>query len=387
QGIFSTKQVLVGRVFVDANHNNQFDDGDRPAPGVRLYLNNGQSVITDSAGLYNFPSMGDGPQVISIDPVTVPSHYTLSDAGRLSGKSWTRLLRTPIGGGALLRQNFALLEEPGTNGSASPAPSPANGSATPAPAVSSQPDPSTDKPKQPVAPGTYEFTSTETIEAVPVGTVRVLSPKPDQVWMTPALQIEAQVELNSTVKIELNGEGVSDKNIGVRTLDRKNQVASFTFVGLNLRPGPNRLRITPVKADGSLGKSEDMIVLGRGPAHHLEIVAEKTEIQAGGGDSTVVKVKAFDEWNNPAFDGDIGVETSLGELSRIEAPQQANQKVTDPAERNSPHAPLVLKLEQGEIVLRLTSSGAPGEAHLRATSGTAETQAMVRVTAEMRARI
>jgi len=387
QGIFSTKQVLVGRVFVDANHNNQFDDGDRPAPGVRLYLNNGQSVITDSAGLYNFPSMGDGPQVISIDPVTVPSHYTLSDAGRLSGKSWTRLLRTPIGGGALLRQNFALLEEPGTNGSASPAPSPANGSAMPAPAVSSQPDPSTDKPKQPVAPGTYEFTSTETIEAVPVGTVRVLSPKPDQVWMTPALQIDAQVELNSTVKVELNGEGVSDKNIGVRTLDRKNQVASFTFVGLNLRPGPNRLRITPVKADGSPGKSEDMIVLGRGPAHHLEIVAEKTEIQAGGGDSTVVKVKAFDEWNNPAFDGDIGVETSLGELSRIEAPQQANQKVTDPAERNSPHAPLVLKLEQGEIVLRLTSSGAPGEAHLRATSGTAETQAMVRVTAEMRARI
>ncbi|HKP37301.1 MAG TPA: hypothetical protein VJT71_10610, partial [Pyrinomonadaceae bacterium] len=99
-GVFSTRQVLVGRVFVDVNRNAQFDDGDRPAPGVRLYLNNGQSVITDSAGLYNFPALADGPQVISIDPVSVPSHYALSDAGQLSGRSWTRLLRTPIGGGS-----------------------------------------------------------------------------------------------------------------------------------------------------------------------------------------------------------------------------------------------------------------------------------------------
>src|SRR5205807_3168557 len=108
-GVFSTRQVIVGRVFVDTNGNNQFDQSDRPMPGVRLYLSNGQSVITDSAGMYNFPSLGDGPQVISLDPVTVPTGYALSDSGRKSGNSWTRLLRTPIGGGSLLRQNFALV--------------------------------------------------------------------------------------------------------------------------------------------------------------------------------------------------------------------------------------------------------------------------------------
>src|SRR2546430_17498199 len=105
-GVFSTRQVIVGRVFVDNNANNQFDEDDRPMPGVRLYLSNGQSVITDSAGLYNFPSLGDGPQVISLDPVSLPPGYALTDSGRESGKGWTRLLRTPIGGGALFRQNF-----------------------------------------------------------------------------------------------------------------------------------------------------------------------------------------------------------------------------------------------------------------------------------------
>ena len=109
-GVFSARQVLLGRVFVDTNQNGQFDDGDRPSPGVRLYLNNGQSVITDSEGLYNFPALNDGSIVVSLDPVSLPSHYALSDGGRYSGKSWTRLLRTPIGGGGLLRQNFALIE-------------------------------------------------------------------------------------------------------------------------------------------------------------------------------------------------------------------------------------------------------------------------------------
>ena len=33
-GVFSTRQVIVGRVFVDTNGNNQFDQGDRPMLGV-----------------------------------------------------------------------------------------------------------------------------------------------------------------------------------------------------------------------------------------------------------------------------------------------------------------------------------------------------------------
>src|SRR6185369_2654114 len=266
-GIFSTRQVLVGRVFVDVNKNGEFDDGDRPSPGVRLYLNNGQSVITDSAGLYNFPAIGDGPQVISIDPVSVPSHYALSDSGQLSGRSWTRLLRTPIGGGSLLRQNFALLDTQVLQPAASSS----------APDTAPQPSTTKEPVAQATAPGTYEFAATETIEAVPAGTARVVSPKPNQVWMAPGLEVVTQVELNATVKLEINGQEVSDNNIGVRSLDHKNKVATFTFVGLSLRPGPNRIHVTPIAADGSAGRTEEVIVMGRGPARHLEIVSDKPE--------------------------------------------------------------------------------------------------------------
>ena len=398
-GVFSSRQVLLGRVFVDTNQNGQFDDGDRPSPGVRLYLNNGQSVITDSEGLYNFPALNDGSIVISLDPVSLPPHYALSDGGRYSGKSWTRLLRTPIGGGGLLRQNFALIETKSEPRASVGGPASVSGPGAVATGSSAAGKdagvPQAGMPAlQPTGkdagvlqtPGTYEVASTETLDPVPAGTVRIVSPKANSVVMAPALEVEAEVEVNSTVKVEINGQEVSDKNIGKRRIDHKNKIAGFTFVGLNLRPGPNKLHVTPIAANGSAGQLQEIVVMGRGPAHRLEIVTEKTEIQSGGSDSTIVRVNAFDQWGNPAFDGDVGVETSLGELVRNA--DAANDK--GPAtslERNKLRAPLILKFQKGAATVKLISAGAPGDARLRATTGLAEAEGLVRITAEVRPRM
>jgi len=420
-GVFSTRQVLVGRVFVDTNGNGQFDESDRPMPGVRLYLSNGQSVITDSAGLYNFPSLGDGPQVISLDPISVPKHYALTDGGRVSGKSWTRLLRTPVGGGALLRQNFALRDtqkapplspqnqrndvttEDGTPQQSAPpqasVPRQTDGS-QPAMTTPSTSDANAITPRI-TAPGTYEMTATETVSAVPAGEVRILSPAPNSVSMSAALQAEVRVALNWTVTLDVNGEQVSDKNIGVRSLDRKNQVSTFTFVGLNLKPGPNRLRCTAISPQGAPGRAEEIVVIGRGPARRLQIVSEKPEIQSGGSDSTIVRVKAFDQWGNPALDGQVGIETSLGQLMRVtdnsdkpgaqpstvstlqsDLAKPLGSQLSQPATQVG--GQLVAQLEGGEVVLKLTSSGTPGEARLHAQTGDIEANEQVRITSEMR---
>jgi uncharacterized repeat protein (TIGR01451 family) len=395
-GIFSTKQTLVGRVFVDVNHNGQFDSGDRPAPGIRLYLSNGQSVITDSAGLYNFPSLGDGPQVISLDPVTVPKGYALSDGGRVAGKSWTRLLRTPIGGGALLRQNFALQEtgksQPtGTHLSASPT-SGANETVLPnnsAAKVSGTTESTTSSKAPANGPGTYEVTTTETIDPVIPGNVRILSPAEKSVSMSPGLQVVASVALNWTVKLEVNGDRISDKNIGVRSLDHKNQVSTFTFVGINLKPGPNRIRCTAISPEGSGGHSEELTVMGRGPARRLEIVADRSEIQSGGNDSTIVRLKAFDQWGNPALDGEAGIETSLGQLQHLNTGlNEPKSSTLNPASPLQPvgaaGSQLVVQLEGGQTALKLFSSGSPGESRLHAQAGQIEALGQVHITSEMR---
>ncbi len=411
-GIFSTRQVLVGRVFVDTNGNGQFDESDRPVPGARLYLSNGQSVITDSAGLYNFPSLGDGPQVISLDPISIPKRYALTDGGTESGKSWTRLLRTPIGGGALLRQNFALVDtkrlklasqknqndEVTTQALTQPGEVPQGDIPSATSALAPQSTPTPNSPSTPkadasriMAPGTYEMTSTETVEAIAPGEVRILSPAPNSVSMSPGLQVEVRVALNWTVKLEINGDQVSEKNIGVRSLDHKNQVSTFTFVGINVKPGPNRIRCTAISPDGAAGRTEEITVVGRGPARRLQIVSEKAEIQSGGNDFTTVHVKALDQWGNPALDGQVGIETSLGQLMRLsdKSDAQPSTLATNAAaplvvQASQVGGQLVVQLEGGEAVLKLTSSGTPGNARLHAQTGEIEANEQVRITSEMR---
>jgi len=401
-GVFSSRQVIVGRVFVDTNGNQQFDDDDRPMPGVRLYLSNGQSVITDSEGLYNFPSLGDGPQVISLDPVSLPPGYALTDGGRESGKAWTRLLRTPVGGGALLRQNFVLTQKNKTaltNKSAAPVASPSQTPvATGTPAVAIRPE-----TKPTLAAGTtdqsgqrtYEMAASDNVEPVAAGEVRIISPAPNSVSMSPGAEIEARTALNWNVRLEVNSEEISEKNIGVRRLDHKNQVATFTFVGINLKPGANKIRCTAISPEGTPAKSAEIMVMGRGPATHLQIVSEKSEIQSGGNDATIVRVKALDQWNNPALDGQVGIETSAGQLMRLsEKSEKPLSPVAPPAQsagiRNSPErlnqtgSQMVIQLENGEAVLKLIGSGAPGEARLRAQAGQIETEERIRITSEMR---
>jgi hypothetical protein len=357
-----------------------FDGGDMPLPGVRLFLNSGQSVVTDSQGLYNFPSLGDGAQVISLDPMTLAKRYALTDNGSLAGRSWTRLLRTPLGGGALLRQNFALAPVDQTDYvAAANHASPTRASAETISPASSEVSPSRISwPKQAgvsryrlqlssdesfndiifddsvsgneygateLAPGRYfwrvaaaqdktgqftmaaafevkssttqELVTSETLEPVALGEVTVLSPAANTVVMSPALQLEARVALNWKVRLEINGTAVSEKNVGTIRQDHKNNVTTFTYVGVELRPGPNTLRVSAISPQGTVGHSRDLVVQGRGPARRLEITAEKNEIQTGGHDSTLIRVRAFDEWGNPAADDQVAVETSTGKLVRI----------------------------------------------------------------------
>ena len=107
-GLFSTRQFLIGRVFEDSNGNGEFDEGERPVAGARVYLSNGGSATTDANGLYNIPVVAPGSVVVELDAATVPKGYTLSSGNRLDAQSWSRLVRTPLGEGMMLRQNFGL---------------------------------------------------------------------------------------------------------------------------------------------------------------------------------------------------------------------------------------------------------------------------------------
>ncbi|MET0626731.1 MAG: SdrD B-like domain-containing protein [Pyrinomonadaceae bacterium] len=440
RGLFSSQQVIVGRVYSDANLNGQFDKDERGVPGVRLYLNNGQSVITDSEGLYNFPVVNEGAQVLSLDPVTLPPGYALAETTRRDERSWTRLLRTPLGGGALLRQNYGLrapdsearadasdassanaaLKNSLARGSNSKSPlagslfgaSDALASAETKNSVEAK-SVAEAKPAAPAASGTYETTTEETLEPVAPGQVRVLSPRADEAVTGAALEIEARTNAAWTVAVEVAGNRVPDSKIGETRIDRKNDLATFTFVGLGVRPGPNRIRVTAVGPNGATGQTVELTAYGRGPAKRLEIVTDKAELSAGGRDSTAVRVRAFDEWGHPAADGSVALTVSAGRLMRVEetaadgsrnnktveraaeaALKQAdgsgranalNQSDVDvPDAENEALNEQIVPLVGGEGRAVLVADNAPGSLDINATTGAVEAKRQLRITPEIR---
>ncbi|MFL6257057.1 MAG: hypothetical protein ACJ74T_18780 [Pyrinomonadaceae bacterium] len=425
RGLFSSQQVILGRVYSDANLNGQFDREERGVPGVRLYLNNGQSVITDSEGLYNFPVVNEGAQVLSLDPVTLPPGYTLVETGRRDERSWTRLLRTPLGGGALLRQNYGLrapdaassvsslnsaLKNSLTPNASSNSKTPLSGSLF---GASESKNSTEATPVAPRASGTYEMTTEETLEPVAPGEVRVLSPKPDEAVTGAALEIEARTNAAWTVSVEVGGQRVPDSKIGEKRIDRRNDLATFSFVGLGVQPGPNRIRVTAVGPEGQSGKTVELTAYGRGPAKRLEIVTDKAELSAGGRDSTTVRVRAFDQWGHPAADGSVALAVSAGRLMRVdevaadgsrngkaveraaEAALKQNDRLNQSGSLNQSQPDVqtqdvespseqIVPLVGGEGRAVLVAENAPGSAAIHATTGSVEAEQHVRITPEVR---
>jgi uncharacterized repeat protein (TIGR01451 family) len=409
-GVFSTRQIILGRVYEDANHNGRFDKDDKTIAGARVYLMNGQYVLTDAAGLYNFPTVGDGAVVIALDPISVSPGLKLQDAGQLSGRSWARLLRTPLGGGSLLHQDFALMR-------VSSAPEIATAPAVPASFVADANSRLPLRSTPSVSPtitvadhgktlgiASYEIASTEKIAPVKPGLVLILSPASNSAVVSSGSQIQVRVAIDWKVLLEINSKPVSEKNIGETRVDHANQVTTYTFAGLTLPPGPNEVRVTAIGPKNERGTPVEIKLMGRGPVRRIEVLTERHELTSGGKDSMLATIRAWDQWGNPALDGLVAIEATNVQVMPVNGVPRPE---TSPAYSNLPsldrkgtgltsqspanagqgtdlRSQMAIALKDGEAQLKLVAPGIAAIAHLKVIMLQATGELDVRIMAETR---
>ncbi|MFO1219313.1 MAG: SdrD B-like domain-containing protein [Burkholderiaceae bacterium] len=90
-GVFTTDACVLGKIFVDCNGNHVQDNEELGIPGVRLVLNDGTTLISDSEGKYSICGLPPKSHVLKVDPLTLPrgsrltttSNRNLGDAGSL----------------------------------------------------------------------------------------------------------------------------------------------------------------------------------------------------------------------------------------------------------------------------------------------------------------
>jgi len=90
-GVFTTDACFTGKIFVDCNHNHVQDAEEIGIPGVRLFMEDGTTLVSDSEGKYSLCGVAPRSHVLKVDPITLPigsrltttSNRNLGDANSL----------------------------------------------------------------------------------------------------------------------------------------------------------------------------------------------------------------------------------------------------------------------------------------------------------------
>lgn len=90
-GVFTTDACVLGKIFVDCNHNQVQDSEELGIPGVRLYFQDGSYLISDVEGKYSQCGLLPNSHVLKVDRSTLPrgarlvtsSNRNLGDANSL----------------------------------------------------------------------------------------------------------------------------------------------------------------------------------------------------------------------------------------------------------------------------------------------------------------
>ena len=106
-GAMISDGFIVGKIFTDCNRNGVQDAGEVGVPGVRIYLEDGSYVVTDSEGKYDFYGISAKTHVLKVDRTSLPVDSELVLIGnRQAGDPNSRFV--DLKRGELHRADFAI---------------------------------------------------------------------------------------------------------------------------------------------------------------------------------------------------------------------------------------------------------------------------------------
>ncbi len=291
-GIFRTRAVLMGRAFVDVDGNRRFDEAtDTPVEGLRLYLSNGLSTITDVKGRYTFPDLGPGLTTLRVDTTTAPPLLLLPTRNEDKPGLW----RVRLAPGLITQQDVPF--------------APDEAAGVPAPDVSavSAPDAS------PAAP--------DDTEATYEGAV-ILSPEDGLALRTrDAITVTVDTPLSDEVTLSVNGAPVAADTLGTRRYDEGRGRQTFSFVGVRLAAGPNEVVLESRAPTGELLEDEVTVFLAGSPAE--TVITPVGDLVADAATPLLFDVEVTDAWGKAPMDGFVTLEFAGALPAIMDADPQA----------------------------------------------------------------
>lgn len=411
-GVFSDRGFIIGKVFTDCNRNRIQDDEEPGIPGIRLYLEDGTFVISDSEGKYSFYGVSPRTHVLKLDATSLPEGAELIDlSNRNAADAGSRFI--DLQKGEIHKANFAegscnanvmkevklrraqgeifvaetelrvrdrFSFETDTALTADPRANPSSGvigTETKIPTFKSAPsaaDKTTDLQQLDSGSSPDSRLQVKGLEELLIGkdnSADVLNLSEGTVLPARQSNILTKGKLGSGFRLTVNGAEVSESRIGKKISDNERQLEGREYIGVEMLAGTNLLELSQLDPFGNVREKKTLNVLAPDLLHSIILDIDDRDFPADGYSEIKVKVRLVDERGvTVASRTQLTLESSLGRW-----------QVTD---LNGVEPGVQVFLEGGSAEFFLLSPQQPGEALVRVSSGVLTSESKLFFVPELR---
>ena len=307
-GVFHKEGVLLGKVFLDCNDDRiQNGASEFGVPGVKIYSQEGISVVTDADGKFSFPNLKAQTHVLSVYRRTLPAGTKVSQARvRDAGKAGSRFV--DLKRGEIRAEYFPLsgcsdktlsdvasrskivaryVESENSQQHLSFAGDVQNSTNSNSQSATNSQVYASEEAQNGWASSnrTPRHERLVTIERTRLieeeikdydNKLSFIDLKADDVLDTRSVSVRIKGNAQASLVLQVNGEDVGGARLGQHVVYKANGVQAKEYVALRLKPGANTLAIYERDPFGIKRTTKSITVYAAGAAARIQVFAPKT---------------------------------------------------------------------------------------------------------------
>lgn len=419
RGVMNTDGIIVGKVYHDINRDGiqQKEEGELGVAGVRIYMENGNFVVTDPEGKYNFYGVSAKTHVLKVDRTTIPNATELViQSNRNTGDAGSRFVDLKYG--ELHRADFGIVggmgditERLNTELVARSKSISAKNNALEQ-AIKSELDlepiynrdykdnvdasgcKSNDALDQGIqcdsaivnnmvsSANRIDMTITkvaqpqprvleEYLKEVATNEVAFINLNEGQQLSTYKQMVQVKAPLGSTFTLYANGKAVSEQQIGKTAEQEKQSVTAFDYYAVDLKRGSNTLRGVATDVNGKVISEQTIKVMTPDSLQAIDYRTQDQLVPADGVSDYQVVISLKDRDGSPYIASTpITIDTNIGRINlKDSSKDKAGTQVT---------------VSGGELLIPVTAPSVPGKGELIIDTGSSKQVIPLQFTAQLR---
>ncbi|WP_201534188.1 SdrD B-like domain-containing protein [Psychrobacter immobilis] len=420
RGVMNTDGIIVGKVYHDINRDGiqQKEDGELGVAGVRIYMENGNFIVTDPEGKYNFYGVNAKTHVLKVDRTTLPnatemvtqSNRNAGDAGsRFVDLKYGELHRADFGivggmGDSTERLNAELVaRSKSVNAKNDTLEQAVKTELTLEPDYNKNSDDNVDANgcningdldfgnncdsaivNEMVSPAANRLDMAVTTIAPPVekeleeylkevanNEVAFINLNEGQQLSTYKQMVQVQAPLGSVFTLYANGKAVSEQQIGKTAEQKKQNVTAFDYYAVDLQRGSNTLRGVATDINGKTISEQTIKVLTPDRLQTIDYRTQAKLVAADGISEYQIIISLKDLDGRPYIASTpITIDTNIGRINLSDGSKdQAGTQVI---------------VSGGELLIPVTAPIVPGKGEMVINTGNSKQVIPLQFTAQLR---